>query len=271
MHAQPNSRVLALNQNAIVLTNPNDDVLEPATENTLIAATTGSDHPLLNSTLNQFRWLLQAHRLTTVRPVSSLEKKPASPKHKLIVEEDSDSEDAEPLKKMIKASAKPTLDILMSLLDDVLPPFLTTVEPVTKLGADSRLVRLELPTAKATTASQIMSQQPFIDTIAPICFFILPCQDSALRRPYPAVFQQQWGKVSSVGRKGDSSNMKGSENWYRELSHSSGTNSWIENTDYVHLKVFLKHHAISTRQIVPKLDKHGVALRAGPDRARSDM
>ncbi|KZV24737.1 phospholipid-transporting ATPase 4-like [Dorcoceras hygrometricum] len=43
-----------------------------------------------------------------VRLVSSLDKNSAAPKCKLIVEEDSDSEDAEPLNKMIKASNKPT-------------------------------------------------------------------------------------------------------------------------------------------------------------------
>ncbi|KZV24341.1 pentatricopeptide repeat-containing protein [Dorcoceras hygrometricum] len=43
-----------------------------------------------------------------VRPFSSLDKKPAATKRKMIMEEDSDSEDVDPLKKMIKASAKTT-------------------------------------------------------------------------------------------------------------------------------------------------------------------
>ncbi|KZV30992.1 hypothetical protein F511_23941 [Dorcoceras hygrometricum] len=55
-------------------------------------------------------------------------------------------------------------------------------------GADHRPVRLELPAAKATSAQLIVAQQSFIDSFASICLFILPCQDSDLRRPYPTIF-----------------------------------------------------------------------------------
>ncbi|KZV24666.1 hypothetical protein F511_35755 [Dorcoceras hygrometricum] len=46
--------------------------------------------------------------LQMVRPYSSLEKKPTTQKRKLIIEEDSQSEDVAALRKLSKASSKPT-------------------------------------------------------------------------------------------------------------------------------------------------------------------
>ncbi|KZV31927.1 hypothetical protein F511_42023 [Dorcoceras hygrometricum] len=62
-------------------------------------------------------------------------------------------------------------------------------------GSDPEPIRLELPAEKATPAKQIVAQQPFFHTLAPICYFILTRQDSASKRSYSAKFQQQWVKV----------------------------------------------------------------------------
>ncbi|KZV46722.1 hypothetical protein F511_13747 [Dorcoceras hygrometricum] len=65
-----------------------------------------------------------------------------------------------------------------------------------------------------------------------------------------------------VHEKGCLGSYEGSENWYHELSHSSGINSWIENTDNVFLKGFGEQHA---KQIVPKLNQRRAALHAGTE------